>query len=137
MSQNVGYKCLPCKTHVMCGTCPYRIRCQYIHDQRIIITSSKSLSKKKNIEESVLNDAWFWPKINNNNLDYIEYYNIQQPHNNYDISMTDLSLYSMWNHFVSFLSNHHSDSREIINPYTRRRRLNIFVQLSNIRKNEF
>lgn len=133
MSQNVDYKCLPCKTHIMCGTCPYANRCQYIHDQRVFMTLSKSTSRRKNIENNLSDDAWFWPKINNDNLEYIEYYNIQQPHYYNDISIAELSLYSIWNHFISFLSNNYSDSRLIINPFTRRRRLRIFIQLSNIK----
>lgn len=123
-------KYLPCKTHIMCGNCPYWNRCQYIHDNRVFrATTRNQLCRKKNIDEYLSNDSWFWPKMNSSEYYNVEYYNIPQLHNN--ITYEELSLYSLWNYFIFFLLNHQSNSFDIYNMFTQRKRLNTFIILSN------
>eukprot|EP01041_Mallomonas_annulata_P006201 gene6201-12567_t len=57
------YRQLPCRTFISSGTCPYRDRCVYLHDPRVMDVNAKSRSRKKNKEDSTL-DALFWPVMN-------------------------------------------------------------------------
>jgi len=48
----------------MCGSCPYRDRCQYIHDYRILCSNARSKTRKKvvaGVDEE--EDSFFWPTM--------------------------------------------------------------------------
>lgn len=127
MSYNTNIKCLPCKTQIMCGTCPYFYRCQYIHDPRLTIQNLQIINRKKNNGEyNEIHDAWYWPKMNNSS----HYYNIQSPNIYQDIFMEDISLYSIWNHFIFFLGGYQTNNYISYNMHTGRKRLPVFIYLS-------
>jgi hypothetical protein len=54
------FRQLPCKTFVSVGSCPYRDRCVYLHDPRLVYKEAKTKTRKKNSEDSIL-DSFFWP----------------------------------------------------------------------------
>jgi hypothetical protein len=83
------YRQLPCRTFISTGSCPYRERCVFIHDPRLITSKkvkTKSivsniniiykpngyyydilLSQKKPIED-VCTDALFWPTMSRDDV---------------------------------------------------------------------
>jgi hypothetical protein len=129
---------LPCKTFVSCGQCGYHERCHFLHDYRIMNKNSKITTKKKDL----LNDTdniFFWPKMNNennenneNNNKYLCNYNSILNSNN-NVSYDNLVIYSIWNHFILSINNQYKMDdidNSVINRYTNRKRLDIFVYLS-------
>ena len=53
---------LPCKTQVATGFCPYRQRCQFLHDHRLAgSVSSKLRMDKSSHRVSTEEDSFFWP----------------------------------------------------------------------------
>ena len=130
MSDYSSYQ-LPCKTFISCGTCAYRGRCHFIHDKRVFNKSHKSITKRENPKDTLkdtTDNIFYWPKMNisyNNNYLYLCENTNNQPEYNY------LSIYSIWNHFIDTLNNNNHDNNSVINKYTNRNRLNIFVKLSN------
>ena len=111
MSNN---KCLPCKTYIMCGNCPYYGRCKYIHDPRIksVSVQREKPHMKNNIDDD--EDIWFWPYTN----DY-PYYNIYN---------SNTAIYSLWYNLIDVCNN--DNEKQKINKYTNRPRLPIFTKLS-------
>ena len=53
-----SYKRLPCKGLIRDGYCPYKNRCQYIHDEEFKIDIILPKKKQNNIEES---DLFYYP----------------------------------------------------------------------------
>jgi hypothetical protein len=53
-----SYKRLPCKGLIRDGYCPYKSRCQYIHDEEFKIDIILPKKKQNNIEES---DLFYYP----------------------------------------------------------------------------
>lgn len=45
---------LPCKTFISVGTCPYRDRCVYLHDPRLMTRDAKTKTRRKNQDDAVL-----------------------------------------------------------------------------------
>ena len=152
MSDENKYRQLPCKTFVCVGTCPYRDRCVYLHDPRLIYKDAKTKTRKKNSEDSIL-DSFFWPTMPihevRKKLDasrqphVIQNYHVPgaESWNKPDGFIHDSAIYSMWMHFTEFCStsNHGSydknsasfQANKPYNKYTNRKRLGIFVNLSN------
>ena len=154
ISDENKYRQLPCKTFVCVGTCPYRDRCVYLHDPRLIHKDAKTKTRKKNSEDSIL-DSFFWPTmpihevrkkldasrqphvIQNYLVPGAESWNNKQP----DAFIHDSAIYSMWMHFTEFCSTSNNGSYDknsasfqvtkLYNKYTDRKRLGIFVNLSN------
>ena len=50
---------LPCRTFVSSGACPYRERCVYLHDPRLVHKGARTLTRKKN-KEDIVQDSLFW-----------------------------------------------------------------------------
>ena len=60
---------LPCKTFLQTGACPYRDRCQYLHDPRLLGVSSKAKTRRKNvISPTDIVDSFFWPPMSSDRL---------------------------------------------------------------------
>lgn len=129
MNQYSSYQ-LPCKTFVSCGKCAYNGRCQFLHDTRIMYKYSRSIIRKKDKLEK-FDNIFFLPKMNNiycnNNNEYICQYTDIMSYDNY------LVIYSMWNYFIDNISNSNKIDKidnSLINKYTNRKRLDIFIKLS-------
>ena len=129
-------KCLPCKTYIMCGTCPYSDKCKYIHDFRIKNIDDKTIryyNKKKNINNHNYNhnlviDALFWPYDTSNNG---KYYDISK--SLIDNNKEYIRIYSIWNNFIDVCKNKNYYSEKIddkVNKYTNKPRLPVFIKLS-------
>jgi len=56
---------LPCKTFSTCGACPYRDRCQYLHDPRLASPDARARTRKKSIitNNEQVQDSFFWPPL--------------------------------------------------------------------------
>eukprot|EP00602_Paraphysomonas_sp_CaronLab_P009589 CAMPEP_0185019194 /NCGR_PEP_ID=MMETSP1103-20130426/1820_1 /TAXON_ID=36769 /ORGANISM="Paraphysomonas bandaiensis, Strain Caron Lab Isolate" /LENGTH=430 /DNA_ID=CAMNT_0027549381 /DNA_START=65 /DNA_END=1357 /DNA_ORIENTATION=- len=96
---------LPCKTFISVGCCPYRDRCVYIHDPRLMHPSAKSKTRKKNKEERDSQDSFYWPTVSRVS------HHKGTPCNTYSVPLACCpnggysdaeAMYSMWNHFVDF-----------------------------------
>jgi hypothetical protein len=118
------YRQLPCKTFITVGSCPYRDRCQYLHDPRLLSPTAKAKSRKTNLTEKQLeDDAFFWPVMSLNSVSGVldsskcphvsQNYvvplpgtrsvgdnSVQQSDKNRGVQ--DSSVYSMWGHFTTF-----------------------------------
>lgn len=153
-----NHRQLPCKTFISVGTCPYRERCVYLHDPRVLCKSAKSKSRKKNKDDTAV-DSLFWPfvSIHSNHAPSSQVYNVPAPQTDKPfVSYHDEAMYSLWNSFIECcmainlatsvresmsmqpsLIPYESENRSIfneyeaVNKYTGRRRLNIFLELSN------
>ena len=113
-------KYLPCKTFVMCGSCPYYERCRYIHDIRIENNNYKTLklkNEKKNLYRNIY--SWFWPYDYSSLYNNYKYYNI----NNID-NFEEFTLYSIWYNFIDYLNHNHNHNNN-------RKRLPIFIHLES------
>jgi len=149
-NENSKYRQLPCRTFISVGTCPYRERCVYLHDPRILCRDSKTKTRKRNKEDDTV-DSLFWPIMTQENSHFrldnhgkprvIQQYHVPPPQSN-DYKAHDEAVYSLWNNFVEFCqwnSNHNYDndntgylsSNVIANKYTNKKRLNTFLLLSN------
>lgn len=145
------YRQLPCKTFVSVGTCPYRDRCVYLHDPRLIHRDAKTKTRKKNSDDVIL-DSFFWPVMPEREVRK-KLDSSRQPHviQNYSVPgaqqwnnecIHDKAIFSMWMHFTEFCAASNTtsssernsktfDPRSMINNYSTRQRLGMFVNLSN------
>lgn len=106
------FRQLPCRTFISVGTCPYRERCVYLHDPRIICREAKTKTRRKNKEDTVV-DSLFWPimpygqvasKLDSNRQPHvIQSYVVPSPQQD-QFYRHDQAVYSMWMHFVDFCS---------------------------------
>ncbi len=104
------YRQLPCRTFIMTGCCPYKDRCQFLHDLRVRARDAKARIRAKNQEE-IIPDAHFWPVMDynlvNRKLDMknqptvSQNYEVPVPQND-EYRRHDEAVYSMWNHFVEY-----------------------------------
>lgn len=102
------FRRLPCRTFICTGTCPYRERCVYLHDPRIISRNVKSKSRRKN-KDDVVSDAWFWPVMMDDDLVVDQssqpivnqFYHVPLPRFE-QANSHNRSVYSMWMHFVEY-----------------------------------
>ncbi len=125
---------LPCRTMISCGICPYRDRCNFVHDNRIRSKNcAKTSTRKKDKNDDELNTVFYWPKMTKETSSNICLYDCHPEieSSNYDY----MSVYSMWNHFLYVTQNGFAKNGAehcVINPYTKRPRLDVFVKLGNI-----
>lgn len=137
---------LPCRTFVSAGTCPFRSRCQFLHDPRCLSRGAKTKTRKKNAEDSSNTDSFFWPKSIGSST--CQRYLIPEPRIDKLYRQHDHAVQSLWHHFVSFceltannpnlseisfVSESHQqymDHQYTFNLYTGSKRLSIFVELS-------
>lgn len=94
----------------MTGCCPYKDRCQFLHDLRVRARDAKARIRAKNQEE-IIPDAHFWPVMDfhlvNRKLDMKNQPTVSQ---NYEVPIPqndeyrrhDEAVFSMWNHFVEY-----------------------------------
>jgi hypothetical protein len=148
------FRQLPCRTFISVGTCPYRERCVYLHDPRIICREAKTKTRRKNEEDSVV-DSLFWPvmpynavagKMDSNRQPHvIQPYTVPPPQSD-QFYRHDQAVYSMWMHFVDYCSACNSKSEMLVskyvetacfqapdqpyNAYTKQARLPVFRTLS-------
>jgi hypothetical protein len=146
------FRQLPCKTFVSIGACPYRDRCKFLHDPRIIAQDSRSRIRSKTREEKTT-DSLFWPVMTLEQITMcVDTYNQPNAVQEYMVppilcNKHDEAVYSLWMHFVEFcqrtrIAERSSrprkmmllitdyDACEIINKYTNKKRLSIFIELS-------
>lgn len=126
---------LPCKTMISCGMCPYRERCNFVHDARIRAkTNTKSTTRKKDKTNDECTTVFYWPKMTQQQSTNSCLYNCRFENDENLINYDYVSVYSMWNHFINVTQNgvtkHNGAEHCMINPYTQRRRLGIFVKLA-------
>ncbi len=94
----------------MTGCCPYKDRCQFLHDLRVRARDAKARIRAKNQEE-IIPDAHFWPVMDyqlvNRKLDMknqptvSQNYEVPVPQND-EYRRHDEAVFSMWNHFVEY-----------------------------------
>ena len=120
-------KSLPCKTHIMCGFCPFYERCHYIHDIRVESNNNDIFHLRKKNEEETVFDIWKWPEMEKNGNP--NYYIMSKPNDN--CIMINDSLYSIWNHFVINMMNYHTNPYDTYNLFINKIRLPIFIKLSS------
>lgn len=122
LSDQSKFRQLPCRTFISAGTCPYRDRCVYLHDPRVMDASAKSKTRKKNKEDTVV-DSLFWPvmmkfeiNVRSDNKNHqtitpfvVQPYFVPFPKHPQDISSpfnfsphNERAVYSIWNHFVAY-----------------------------------
>ena len=127
-------KCLPCKTYIMCGMCPYSNKCKYIHDFRIKNINDKTIrycNKQKNINNNNHNfvpDALFWPYDMSNNG---KCYDISK--SLLDSNSEYIRIYSIWNNFIDVCNNKNyylEKTNDKVNKYTNKPRLPVFIEIS-------
>ena len=61
------FRQLPCRTFIAVGTCPFRDRCVYLHDPRLLCKEAKTKTRKKNRDDSVT-DSLFWPAMDKHDV---------------------------------------------------------------------
>ena len=115
--------CLPCKNIISMGKCSYGSRCRFIHDYRCLYNKydnriyDKTISRRKPFAE-LDKDLFFWP----------EYYSEQGTYEPPDNS----SIKSIWFHFINACNNIIlDDEKTLVNGITGKKRLDIFISLSN------
>ena len=142
---------LPCITFTSIGSCPYKQRCVFLHDPRLqsscdvtlkhykkksnnngedLCHNAMSTSRKNTVDRTL--DIFFFPQKSGTDSWNMEKYDVSYSD---DVmtpwKFTKKAEYSLWNHFVEFLSSDKSyDCAGIYNSYTGKRRLPIFVELS-------
>jgi len=141
------FRQLPCRTFISVGTCPYRERCVYLHDPRIICREAKSKTRKKNKEDETP-DSLFWPvlpvEIAHRRVDssgqpfVIQQYHVPIPQMD-TYQRHDEAVYSLWNCFTTLCaitaglatSNGKLDDPNMLaNDFTGQPRIPVFVKLS-------
>eukprot|EP01032_Pedospumella_encystans_P011707 gene11707-13595_t len=158
---NSQSKCrqLPCRTFISCGSCPYGDRCVFLHDPSIVSKPIYVRSKRKSRDDPGV-DAFFWPtmpwnavmgRVDMKNMPVIAQPYIVPAPNSYSTSTSnnDVAVYSMWEHFLDFCKE---DPLSIVtvprkvpllnayapnNHYTGRRRLPVFIQLSQYHRSYY
>jgi hypothetical protein len=126
---------LPCRVHVSTGDCPFRGRCSFLHDSRISSHSSEKRhsTRRRNVDETIT-DSFYWPpmpsiqSMRGNNCPYIVF--ITHPVNREEFPREVEYVFSMWNHFVDYLTCKTSDPRSPQNEYMHRPRLSVFINLA-------
>ena len=128
---------------------------EFLHDPRISSNSAEKFKtpRRKNKEDIVL-DGLFWPIMplhlvnrylehKSNKPNAFQEYNVPYPQND-QYKHHDESIYSIWMHFVTFCLHLQKTSsnlqkysfvnkviaNEPVNYFSRRKRLNVFVELS-------
>ena len=121
MDSSLSINCLPCRTLISTGHCPYKNKCTFIHDLRCINYPYITNEKQKNKFKTNSTDMFFWSQ----NSTHSNFYNI----NDYDMCTK-----SIWMHFLFFLNMNGEfldESLIVKNVITNRSRLPIFIELSN------
>eukprot|EP00602_Paraphysomonas_sp_CaronLab_P010737 CAMPEP_0185039334 /NCGR_PEP_ID=MMETSP1103-20130426/36100_1 /TAXON_ID=36769 /ORGANISM="Paraphysomonas bandaiensis, Strain Caron Lab Isolate" /LENGTH=364 /DNA_ID=CAMNT_0027578185 /DNA_START=125 /DNA_END=1219 /DNA_ORIENTATION=+ len=96
---------LPCKTFISVGWCPYRDRCIYIHDPRLMHPTAKSKTRKKNKEDKESQDSFYWPTIprtTHGKGSVYSRYTVPAATTPTGCYSDSEAMYSLWNHFVDF-----------------------------------
>ncbi|KAJ1440819.1 hypothetical protein B484DRAFT_476588 [Ochromonadaceae sp. CCMP2298] len=155
---NPPSKCrqLPCRTFISTGSCPYGERCVFLHDASIVSKPIYIRSKRKSRDDAGV-DAFFWPTMPMNavmsrpdtrNMPAIaQPYIVPAPNSyTYSSSNNDVSVYSMWEHFLDFCKTDslsvvtvpRSVQPQLTNPFARtniysgKARLSTFMRLSQL-----
>jgi len=146
------YRQLPCRTFISVGTCPYRERCVYLHDPRIICREAKTKTRRKNKDDTV-NDSYYWPimsfqqvatKLDANRQPHVIQPYVVPPAMNDEFVRHDEAVHSLWMHFVDLCAAtaastnaHDCESMPCFvapdiatNAYTKLPRLQVFRTLS-------
>jgi hypothetical protein len=146
------FRQLPCRTFISVGTCPYRERCVYLHDPRIICREAKTKTRRKNKEDTV-SDSYYWPimsfqqvagKLDANRQPHVIQPYIVPPAVNDEFTRHDEAVHSLWMHFVDLCaataaSTNIQDCESMpcymapdipTNAYTKLPRLQVFRALS-------
>jgi hypothetical protein len=142
--KDFGFRQLPCKTFISSGICPYRDRCQYLHDPRVMCFNAQNKIRTKSKGDKTT-DALFWPNMpfrhlcfdKSNEPQVLQQYNVPPPRDN---MKHDEAIYSIWMHFVEFCYLTTMADRvgqgffyhrsQIVNKYTKKKRLQIFIALA-------
>lgn len=138
----------------MCGTCPYHEKCVFLHDSRIASDFQVICLSRPPHPNAAIKDTFYWPdmcilkvmeKRDKRALPTInQEYNFPMVCSNrrqLQVSMHDKAVYSLWRHFVKFLTESKADrkngaellhipERNDLNIFTASRRLPVFVRLS-------
>lgn len=152
------FRQLPCRTFISVGTCPYRERCVYLHDPRIVCREAKTKTRRKNKDDVVL-DSMFWPimpynvvaaKLDNNRQPHVIQNYVVPPPQNDQYRRHDECVFSIWMHFVDLClavtesgNIQNADAAPCyaapdlpVNAYTKQPRLAVFRLLSGSRGRE-
>lgn len=147
---------LPCRTFICTGTCPYGDRCVFLHDPRIESNCPALRARLRKSKEDSVSDSFFWHtmprhevqgKTDGRNLPAIsQHYIVPNPALNTigltrDVRNND-AVYSLWSYFLDFLVTDPASmiqiprwslplvANERVNKHTGKRRLNLFVTMS-------
>jgi len=112
------FRQLPCRTFISCGFCPYRERCVFLHDPRLISKIAKTKTRKKN-KEDVIQDSMFWPVLPSSAVNLrldrsskphvMQHYSVPSPKDD-EYRLHDQAIYSMWMHFVTLTAMESEES---------------------------
>jgi len=122
------FRQLPCRTFISVGTCPYRDRCDYLHDPRLSTSSldRPKVTRKKN-KEDIVYDSLFWPIMplslvsrqmdptNGRKPSTFQEYNVPLPQNDV-YCRHDQCVYSLYMHFVVACMSILRDARDLQVP---------------------
>jgi hypothetical protein len=56
------YRQFPCRSFIMCGSCPYRFRCVFLHDPRAEGDIGDYIAARKTRDE-INKDSFYWPDV--------------------------------------------------------------------------
>ena len=148
VSRSEGYgRLLPCRTHISTGSCPFKDRCTFLHDGRVVNFEVSSKTRRRCIEVASTpqeKDIFYWPMMccgtnkdkhgDSGEQSLNNQYQTRIPSKDY-MTFADFTVYSMWNSFVSFTQNLNDENQSLLSELDAPKDENPEESLLNIASN--